>query len=339
MRMTLVGLTFALLGVSAGCGSGGPTSPSSEVVDASATLLFTVSPIDVASIQYIVPLGQMRPWAHTLPTDHAYMYHHLKSGAFTPVQVLAPAAGTISHTYPGTDGEVKAWVKVNSRYTYYFDHVVLAPGLTVGSSVSAGTVFGTSPGIALDFAVTDQAITQSFIRPARYGQDTLYARSPWPYFTEPLRTSLYARVQRTGADRDGKINFDIDGTLSGNWFDEDLPVSQSSANDPSVGGRQLAFARDVWFPDRQRVSVGGFSFTGPYGVPPDAPDFATITPASGVVTYQLLNTGEPGGPPGTTQLGLILVQLTDASHLKVEVVATQSATSASFSSSARVYVR
>lgn len=339
MRATLAGLTLAVFSLSTGCGNGGPTGPTFEIVDASATLSFTFSPINVASIQYIVPLGQMRPWPHTLPTDHAYVYHHLNAGAFTPLPVLAPAAGTISNTYPGTNGEVKAWVKVNSRYTYYFDHVVLAPGLTVGSVVAAGSVIGTSPGIAFDFAVTDMAITQSFIRPARYGQDTVYARSPWPYFTEPLRSSLYAKVQRTGGELDGKINFDLDGTLSGNWFDESLPVSQSFVNDPSVGGRQLAFARDVQFPDRQRVSVGGFSFTGIYGVPPDAPDFTSMTPASGVVTYRLLNTGEPGGPPGTTQLGLLLVQLTDASHLKVEVVATQSSTSASFSGSAKVYVR
>lgn len=338
MRITLAGTIGAVILLTAACGGSGPTSPSSAV-DASATLLFTVSPIDVASIQYIVPLGQMGPWAHTLPTDHAYVYHHLNSGAFTPVKVLAPASGTISNTYPGLNGEVKAWVRVNSRYTYYFDHVVLAAGLGVGSTVAAGSVFGTSPGIAFDFAVTDQTTAQSFLMPARYGMDTVYARSPWPYFTEPLRSAFYAKVQRNGGDLDGKINYDVSGALSGNWFAESLPVSQSSGNDPLIGGRQLAFARDVRFPDRQRVSIGGFSFTGLYGVSPDAPDFAAITPASGPVIYRLLNTGEPGGPPGTQQLGLLVVQLLDAQRLRVEVVADQLSSSAAFSAQASVYVR
>ena len=338
MRATLTGLTVAVLCLSAGCGGSGPTSPS-QAVDASATLSFTVAPIDPATIQYIVPLGNMGPWAHTFPTDHAYVYHHLNSGGFAPVNVFTPASGTISNTYPGINGEVKAWVRVNSRYTYYFDHVVLASGLSVGSAVTAGAVFGTSPGVAFDFAVTDQTTTQSFITPARYGLDTIYARSPWPYFTEPLRTSLYAKVQRSGSDLDGKINFDVAGTLSGNWFADDLPVSQSSGNDINIGGKQLAFARDVRFPDRQRVSIGGFNFTGLFGVPPEAPDFAAINPASGMVTYQLLNTGEPGGPAGVTQLGLLLVQLTDASHLKVEVVPDSVSTSASFGSNAKVYIR
>ena len=94
---------------------------------------------------------------------------------------------------------------------------------------------------------------------------------------EPIRSALYAKVQRAGSDLDGKVNYDVSGTLSGNWFADDLPVTQSSGNDISIGGRQIAFARDVRFPDRQRVSIGGFNVTGAWGVPPDAPDFAAIT--------------------------------------------------------------
>jgi len=331
---------FALIALLATvhCGGGGSTSPS-NAVDTSATLSFTVSPIDAASIQYIVPLGNMNPWAHTFPTDHAYVYHQIGIGPVTAVRVVAPAAGTVSNTYPGTNGEVKIWIKVNSRYTYYFDHVIPAAGITTGSHLDTGATVGTSAGIAFDFAVTDQATTPSFITPARYGLDTVYARSPWPYFTEPLRTSLYAKVRRVGGDLDGKINFDVAGTLSGNWFAEDLPVSQSSANDITIGGRQLAFARDAWLPDRQRVSIGGLGFMGLYGVAPDAADFASITPASGLVIYRLLNTGEPGGLPGLLPLGLLLVQLTDTTHLKVEVVADPLATTGVFSANAKVYVR
>lgn len=290
-------------------------------------------------MQYIVPLGNMGPWGHTFPTDHAYVYHHLSTGAFTPVPIQAPAAGTINNTYPGTNGEVKVWVKVNSRYTYYFDHVVLSSAFHIGSHVDAGTVIGVSSGVAFDFAVRDLATAQSFITPARYGFDTLYAQSPWQYFVEPLRSALYAKVQRTGADRDGRINYDVSGTLSGNWFDSDLTIAGSVGADMSIGTRELAFARDVQFPDRQRISVGGLGMTGLYGVPPESPDFASITPSSGLVTLRLLNTGEPGGPPGITQQGLLLVQMVDATHLRVEAVAETLKTAATFSSAAVTYVR
>jgi hypothetical protein len=334
VRAALFALTASFV---AGCG-GAHSSPAAPE-EVSGSLSFTVSPIDPAVIQYIVPLGQMGPWAHTFPTDHAYIYHHIGAGSFAPVTVFAPAAGTINNTYPGQSGESKVWVKVNSRYSYYFDHVQLAGGLGVGSKVDAGAVVGVSAGIAFDFAVTDMATAQGFITPARYGMDSVYAQSPFPFFVEPIRSTLYSKVQRTGGDLDGKINFDVAGTLSGNWFDDSLPVAGSTSNDITIGQRQISFARDVRFPDRLRVSVGGFGMTGLYGVPPGAPDFASITPASGLVVYRLLNTGEPGGPPGVDQLGLLVVQLVDGGHLRVEVVNDRLAASAAFSGQAKTYIR
>ena len=138
----------------------------------------------------------------------------------------------------------------------------------MGSRVAAGAAIGSSGGIAFDFAVRDETAPIAFLSPARYGLDTLYARSPLAYFEEPVRAALYARAQRTRADLDGRINYDVDGTLSGNWFAEDLPVAQSSGADMSTGTRQLAFARDARHPDRLRVSVGGLGFTGLYASPP-----------------------------------------------------------------------
>ena len=338
-RAAFSAATLLLIAVmSTSCGGSSSSSPTApEVITGS--LSFTVSPIDPAVIQFIVPLGNMGPWAHTFPTDHAYVYHHIGVTSFAPVTVVAPAAGTISNTFPGVAGESKVWIKVNSRYTYYFDHVVLAGGLGVGSKVEAGASIGTSAGIAFDFAVTDQATTQAFITTARYGIDTVYAQSPFPFFVEPIRSALYAKVQRAGADLDGKINFDVAGTLSGNWFDDSLPIAGSTSNDITIGQKQIAFARDVRFPDRLRVSVGGFGMTNLYGVAPGSPDFTSITAASGLVIYRLLNTGEPGGPPGVDQLGLVLAQLTDAGHLRLEVVNERVATSAAFSAQARTYIR
>ena len=338
MRETTA-VVLALVGLfCGGCSVGSSSSPTSPSEPAGPPA-FTVAPIEPSALQYIVPIGNMGPWAHTFPTDHAYLYHHLGSGTFTPIPVLAPAAGTIENTYPGLNGEVKAWIRINSQFTYYFDHIVLASGLATGSRVDAGAVLGTSGGAALDFAVRDMGFNVGFIAPARYGMDTVHARSPFPYFTEPLRSQFYAKVQREGGELDGRLSFDLDGTLSGNWFAEDLPVASSSSNDVNVGSRQLAFARDVRFPDRQRVSIGGFGITGLYGVPPDAPDFAAITPGTGQVVYRLLEAGEPGGPAGTRQVALLVTQLLEGRRLRVEVVRDQIATTAGFSSAAAFYVR
>ena len=78
--------------------------------------------------------------------------------------------------------------------------------------------------------------------------------------------------------------------------------------------------------------------TGTYGVPPGSPDFTAVTQASGVVVYRLLEAGEPGGPPGTAQQGLLVVQLLDAGRLRVEAIPTLTATTAAFSDSAQTYL-
>ena len=44
-----------------------------------------------------------------------------------------------------------------------------------------------------------------------------------------------------GTSGDKASLYDLDGTLSGNWFAEDLPVASSSTNDVNVGSRQLVF--------------------------------------------------------------------------------------------------
>ena len=68
-------------------------------------------------------------------------------------------------------------------------------------------------------------------------------------------------MRRDGAELDGRFNYDVDGTLSGNWFADDLPPAASQNGDAFSGSRQLAFARDAWHPDRLRVSIGGLGMT------------------------------------------------------------------------------
>ncbi len=323
--------------LAAGCSSGGSsfTSPSA----APGPLTFTFAPVDPAVIQFIVPLGNMGPSAHTMPTDHIYFYHHLNTGPFAPVAVLAPASGTVTNVLTrGTDSKV--WIRVNGTYTYYFDHVTLAPGVSQGARIDAGSRVGDSTGIAFDFSVLNAGLRIPFVNPARYGQDTYQADAPLKYFEEPIRGTLYSKVRRVGSDLDGRINYDVPGTLSGGWFADDLAVADSTrGDDPSFGMRQLAFARDAWFPDRLRISVGGFDMTGLYGVPNDTADFSTITPSSGVVTYRLLNLGEPGGAPGTDQLGLLVVQMLDATRIRVDVLPVRTRSTAEFTSTARIYLR
>ena len=67
-----------------------------------------------------------------------------------------------------------------------------------------------------------------FVNPLRYPSTTVHGDAPLPYFDEPLRSRLYARVQRIGGDLDGRFDFDVAGRLVGNWILEGLAVNESA---------------------------------------------------------------------------------------------------------------
>ena len=187
----------------------------------------------------------MAPWGHTLPTDHEYFYHHLGNQPYAPVPVYAPAAGRIESI---SNGRID--VRVDSIFLYWIGPLALADGIAAGARVEAGTLLGhhsTFP--AFDFSVLRSTLRLTFLNPLRYGRDTLTADGPVQYFDEPVRSAIIAKVKRTGGEIDGRIDYDVDGTLSGNWFAEDLPVEVSGrGGEEYYGVRKLAFARDVFSP-------------------------------------------------------------------------------------------
>ena len=277
----------------------------------------TASPIDISNLIYITPLGAMNPWGHTLPTDHIYFYHYDSNAPSPPVAVYAPAAGRIESMFNGGVD-----IRVDPIFIYRIGPVVPAEGISVGARVEAGALLGhhsTAP--AFDFSVLRSTLQLHFANPLRYSRDTLTSDGPMKYFDEPVRSALAAKVLRTGGDVEGKIDYDIDGTLSGNWYAADLPVADSGrGGEEYYGVRKLSFARDVHAPDRPRISIGGLGMTGLWATAADAPDFARVTPASGLVVYRLLSAGAPLAPPSNSQSGWLLVQLLDAERLRIEAV-------------------
>src|SRR6185436_518806 len=84
-------LACAGLVVTACCssGSGGPSTS-----DLPSTLVFSYPPIPLDGTDFTVPIGNLNPPDHTIPTDHAYFYHRLfhPSASF---EVIAPAGGVV----------------------------------------------------------------------------------------------------------------------------------------------------------------------------------------------------------------------------------------------------
>ncbi len=323
------GLTIVLMAFAHGCGGGAPTAPTPTSSAAlPATLVFTAAPIDPSQITGITPLGNLNPPDHTLPTNHIYLGRPTAG-----IDVLAPAGGVVQVATRGADDALL--VNAAAGASYNIAHVILDPAIAAGTPLTAGQHLGVTSGRsnALDLGVLNQAVTLFFVRPERYSQGTIHADSPLRYFEEPLRTALYGKVSRNGPDKDGRIDFDVAGRLSGNWFLEGLPAE--GTENVENGPKHLAFVRDAEEPSRVRISIGGsLSMHGAFYVADDAMDPAIVSPATGLVAYRLWIDPLRIGPG----VGMLLVQMVAEDRIRIETFAgTPVATS--LTDDSLVYVR
>lgn len=336
-------LWLVVLVALAGCSQSspsGPTGPStggqpvtSGTPAAPAPLEFVQPPIDLAAVEFVVPIGNLNPPGHTLPTDHAYFYHRLRNPNAPVYPVVAPAGGTVRYVTRGNDDAIG--VQATATTIYYLAHVLVDAGLNSGAAVAAGQRLGVTSQLSfgLDLGVINEGVAVFFVNPQRYGSNTLHAESPLPYFAEPLRSAIYGKIESAVPANNGRIDFDRAGRLSGNWFLEGLAPSESG--NVAAGPRQLAFVRDVLNPAAVRISVGGtLALTGVFAVEAMAPDPADVSVASGAVGYRLFF-GQAGGP----SVGLLMVQLLDDTTLRAEIFAGSQDARADFTAAARTYLR
>lgn len=314
------------------------TSPSATPIPTGGPLVFRASPIDEAEIKFIVPLGNLNPPGHTFPSDHIYFYNRIpNTPATAPIPVYAPGDGTVQFILANG---VESQIGVRSgTCIYYLDHIVLDGSIARGTVLTAGQRIGTTGSTAygIDLGVINEQKTVFFVNPARYAGPSLHGDAPMTFYEEPLRSRLYARVQRVGSDLDGRFAFDEPGRLVGNWFLEGTPVGDSAG--ASAWPKHLAFVYDVYDPSRVRVAIGGtLPIVGAFAVASNGPDPRTITPDSGKVVYRLLMAGGPGDAPGQ-QRAVMAVQMLDGATLSVDVVPSASDTDLDLGPTARRYVR
>ena len=330
---------FAVCLTIGSCGEDKSTEPKSPYEENTEPAIFTVSPVAIDKITDLEPLGAMNPSGHTIPTDHVYFYTSWTYGEqpIYPAEILpvyAPGSGVVTWILQGDgrDADAKIMLRMNKWVLYYLDHVVLDSAIKVGSIVTAGQIIGESRGIAIDLGVVNEKVAlPGFVNPLRYGWQTLHTDSPYKYFAEPIRSQLYAMVRRNAVDKDGKIDYDAPGTLIGNWFHESVEVAESMM--PPAWPKHLAFCPDSNEPEEMRISIGGtVSTPGKFKPSPTDPAFTDVTLQSGRVVYHL-NYTEFG------YFGIMLVQLLDSLHLKVEVFPNSTDTGQQFTDNAKVYSR
>jgi hypothetical protein len=339
MRRGLLILTTAAAcgGATAPVDEGGPD----EVVE----IVFTASPLRMQDLVEVGALGSLNPPDHTIPNDHIiFSYLDRCPCDFSPRPVYAPADGTVRLVLRGQDDGLEVGRPPGEPFSerhpwYYMGHVQLFPDIVEGRVLTAGEQIGVTGSFALgvDLGIVHPEADNYFVVRERYHAKTLYGERPLPYFVEPLRSQLYALVQRVGPDRDGRFDYDIAGRLSGGWFHESLPMDESSTG-PVGWERNLAFVYWDRDPAVPVVVVGG-TLLPPlvYWIDEDDPDFGDVGVASGIATYRL-HVARPQSGVAVPPDHLMLVHLTTDTRLMIEVFPGD-AQATGFTSNAKVYLR
>jgi hypothetical protein len=326
--MRLWSSTFVLISVVVACGGGskGPADPT--IVDnGTGTFAFQVSPVALAQIRFIVPLGNLNPPGHTTPTDHIYFYFADPGASESPVarrtDFFAPANGTVTSVIDnGVGADRKIMFCGTTKVSYYIDHLIPTVMLTNGTQVKAGDRLGTTgSSFGIDLGITNQDVTLTgLLNLSRYPAGEEHTDAPVKYFTDPLRGQLYAKVRRLGPDLDGRFDYDVAGRLSGNWFGD-------------ADQAPLSFAYDTYDPALVRIATSSGLALAPavFEIAAADPAPRDVSVASGLVTYSLARGGAP--------VGHMLVQMLDDQRIRVEVFAPATMPATAFTGSAKVFVR
>jgi hypothetical protein len=319
---------------------------------------------DPEQFDKLVPMGRM--WAsHVTPVDHMYV---------TLAQererdwARMPAAGRVVSVQRFPNDQSPFWdesvkepdyrVIVAHSCTVFsiFIHVgelapevaaavgEIAPGqswhaLPGGPAVEieAGGALARFGGSSFDYSLHDADVTLSgFQVPEHYEGEAwkVHTVDPFDYMTPELAGALLAKSPRRAEPLGGKIDYDVPGTLAGNWFLDGTAGYAGGGVSVSYWEGHLAIAYDHIDPDQVRVAIGrdvGITFDecracgGVYAVAGNGPDPASVTAADGVIKYEL--TGRQGvfDDPFNERtvsdgnlLGTLLLQVIDSASIRME---------------------
>jgi hypothetical protein len=348
--------------------------------------MLSQSPMKAEDFGIVVPYGLM-VGGHVTPIDHQYFSPKDYNSKPDTYEVRAMADSRIVgiSTRPRPFGqEYRMVFTITCTYFYYYDLVTsLSPDIMaafqdstsdqsshkpINIKVKAGQIIGRIGGQTLDFAVWDTTKPLTgFIVPEHYKHENwkIYTADPLKYYTPELKASILSRYARTVAPTSGKIDYDVDGKLIGNWF---LEGTNGYEGDQSENGKNywrthLSFSPNLYVPDWFVISIGDFvtQRTGEgsqFVTSTNAPNPSNISVESGLVKYDLyqFNYAREGGAswdqnsvpkaisikPSTAEgsYGCVLVQMIEARKIKFEAVKGTSCASVSgYSGNVKTYTR
>ncbi len=207
--------------------------------------------VEINKINEITPLGNVEPPSHTIPTNHVYIDLFQQGTQETTISLYAPAdiwiTGITSSTGFLDPEDYSIRFSVCKEVKGYFNHVKSLSAemqeilddnkclnffgqsnddrceISVFEPIKSGTHLGGVGGLQgnFDFGTYDSRITHDFINPERYADRTLHIQCGFDYYAEELKNNFTNLFPSEAGGSCGKTNYDILGTLQGNWFNGD----------------------------------------------------------------------------------------------------------------------
>ncbi|MCX6425746.1 MAG: hypothetical protein WCI68_00520 [Actinomycetes bacterium] len=323
---------------------GGNNAAEPKCSPSSVTFTKPVVPLDKMAAS--IPYGMMVS-GHVTPIDHGYFGITTLAKAQSEkteadwIPVTAPADGTITELSSlGTASTSRVVIdhgcnlysvymvlnKPSGVLASYVNELAARGSVNLSIKVKAGDEFGRQRDNMLDFNVFDGTQWLSgFANPQAYlSAETWkpYTADFLPFFAPEIRSGIEKWMQRTSSPRSGKIDYDVIGAASGNWFIDGTNGYSGIANSvfenatSIVGGGQIAGKNDYswshlaiaphevdnsqwifstgWFNDPKGDATQLLLIVGAGQITPDK-----LTSANGAVTYQLAQASpiEPAGSP------------------------------------------
>jgi len=314
---------------------------------------FDFAPVNLAETKVFLPLGLMTG-SHVTPIDHHYFQNFDNEGY--DIEIYSPGKGIITHIghMPGAvNGEdyrvvIQHTCTIQSIYIHlgtFVDKFMKYASdnngfVSVKIPVEAGELLGYYER-NVDYNLVDEEITlEGFVTPELYIGEPwkLHVPNTYDYFNEPVRSELIAKSLRTAEPISGKIDYDIDGKLVGNWFLEGTGgYAGKSTSREGYWLNHLAIAYDTYDPDRIVFSVAGYEGqdSRQFGIKGNSPDPADISVENGLVKFELVDydyikvdgtiwdrkslAGDLKTTSNEVVRGVVLVQMVSDRKIKFEV--------------------
>ncbi len=320
--------------------------------------VFTTAPTAPTDFSYLVPLGNLGPPDHTVPTDHIY-YVFAKHGPTAPaIAVRAPGKIRITQANRQTV-YINGKIRTDDYHLFFspcrgvsanFDHInKLGPKLAavIGNQkgsckdthprpgdtyrycnsdtdvlLQPGEIVGTAgqgAAYGFDFGVADKRQPALvYANPKRYGKAD-HTVCPISLFSEPVKTELMSRFKRTVAPVCGEVDQDKPGTLQGNWYS-----FKGSASGVESWSKSLALVHQNTDPTIGAISMGSLGgYTGILNFTPRSSgtlsrEFSTVTPGPTIYCYAQNGPNNYIGPQPVRGNNRVLIQMTSTTELKIE---------------------